>query len=479
MSGLLVVPPIQPMSKTLETPEASRRTRGLASLKWARVGRFNELRKVRSKPKSAAPERPFSRMYNFYVIEQGDKWAKTGTRFKPRDPSGYPQAESVDFSGDEATADAGKPRSSKSSPVLRAQSAGRASTEKRGRTLARAPEYKASHAPRSAKVTPHGVRPLSGGRNANIMGNRATPPPTQRRDGGKQAGSSEPEHSMGAYRMHGHQRAPKRPREDEETNMDLEFLGAGSFAWSSDEASARRFALAHPRHPKHMRGAHFSRAPYHHRKAWLPREEEQDYLYRMRPDVDGEVVGAVAHAVEMVYQHYQPPRCYYARSWTDLHHGIDPMDPMAPMHPIVMDAMDPMQHPEARLLAYHSLACSQRGYPDYSYDEYEREMFWSASVASSRRCVGTPVASKRRGAVAHDERRSEGCDREGCEEMSADDLLSCHSTPEGAQSIHEEFVGSPLELAERHELEWLDCSPPKSNLSVAHIPDLIDDSLEI
>ena len=80
------------------------------SLTGMRVGRFNELRKVRSKPKSAAPERPFSRMYNFYVIEQGDKWAKIGTRFKPRDPSGYPQPEIVDNSGDEAAADAGESR---------------------------------------------------------------------------------------------------------------------------------------------------------------------------------------------------------------------------------------------------------------------------------------------------------------------------------------------------------------------------------
>ena len=41
--------------------------------------RFNQLRKVRQKHKNGTVERPFSRMHNFYLLEQGDKWAKTGT----------------------------------------------------------------------------------------------------------------------------------------------------------------------------------------------------------------------------------------------------------------------------------------------------------------------------------------------------------------------------------------------------------------
>ncbi len=41
--------------------------------------RFNQLRKVRQKHKNGTVERPFSRMHNFYLLEYGDKWAKTGT----------------------------------------------------------------------------------------------------------------------------------------------------------------------------------------------------------------------------------------------------------------------------------------------------------------------------------------------------------------------------------------------------------------
>jgi hypothetical protein len=52
--------------------------------------RFNELRKVRNKSKPSGVERPFSRMYNFFVLESGDKWARTGTKFRPRNSKGYP-----------------------------------------------------------------------------------------------------------------------------------------------------------------------------------------------------------------------------------------------------------------------------------------------------------------------------------------------------------------------------------------------------
>jgi len=239
------------------------------------------------------------------------------------------------------------------------------------------------------------------------------------------------------------------------------------------------------RHSKYMHGAPFPRGPFHHRRAWLPREEEQDFLYRSRPDVHGEVAGAVAHAVEMVYSHFPPPRYGgNAHSWAGPRYGMDPMDPMAPLHPYSLDAMDPMQHPEARLLAYHSLTYSQLAYADYyDYDEYERDVFWSAPAAVSRpRNFVPPTMSSR---AAHDSRKDERSDDEGCQGMSHEDLLSCHPTPEGAQSIHEEFVGSPLELSEHRELEWLDCSPTKGNASnlpsplARHppsVPDLVEDS---
>jgi len=55
--------------------------------------RFNDLRKVRSKVKASGTERPFSRMYNFYILEHGDKWARTGTKFRPRCEAGQPTPE--------------------------------------------------------------------------------------------------------------------------------------------------------------------------------------------------------------------------------------------------------------------------------------------------------------------------------------------------------------------------------------------------
>ncbi|KAJ1479870.1 hypothetical protein T484DRAFT_1812747 [Baffinella frigidus] len=56
--------------------------------------RFNELRKMRHNVK-AAGERPFSRMNNFFVLERehGDKWACTGTKFRPRNVAGHPNSE--------------------------------------------------------------------------------------------------------------------------------------------------------------------------------------------------------------------------------------------------------------------------------------------------------------------------------------------------------------------------------------------------
>ena len=55
------------------------------------VDRFNELRKVRNRAKTSGMERPFSRMYNFYTLVLGDKWARTGTKFRPRNGKGFPK----------------------------------------------------------------------------------------------------------------------------------------------------------------------------------------------------------------------------------------------------------------------------------------------------------------------------------------------------------------------------------------------------
>ncbi|EKX54790.1 hypothetical protein GUITHDRAFT_99441 [Guillardia theta CCMP2712] len=53
--------------------------------------RFNQLREIRQKHKDGAVERPFSRMHNFYILERGEKWAKTGTTFRPKHPQYAPK----------------------------------------------------------------------------------------------------------------------------------------------------------------------------------------------------------------------------------------------------------------------------------------------------------------------------------------------------------------------------------------------------
>ena len=57
--------------------------------------RFNDLRRVRNKSERSGNERPFSRMHNFFALEVGDKWARTGTKFRPLGPRGFPPPELV------------------------------------------------------------------------------------------------------------------------------------------------------------------------------------------------------------------------------------------------------------------------------------------------------------------------------------------------------------------------------------------------
>ena len=52
--------------------------------------RFNELRRVRNKDKSGGSDRPFSRMHNFFALASGEKWARTGTKFRPLNAKGFP-----------------------------------------------------------------------------------------------------------------------------------------------------------------------------------------------------------------------------------------------------------------------------------------------------------------------------------------------------------------------------------------------------
>ena len=53
--------------------------------------RFNSLRLTRGKRKAEAIDRPFARMHVHFELLRGDKWAGTGSAFRPRVPLEEPK----------------------------------------------------------------------------------------------------------------------------------------------------------------------------------------------------------------------------------------------------------------------------------------------------------------------------------------------------------------------------------------------------
>jgi len=55
-----------------------------------------QMRQKKAKPSAQEHSRPFSRMHNFFILDRGDKWAKTGTSFRPKSskfaPPGFQNA---------------------------------------------------------------------------------------------------------------------------------------------------------------------------------------------------------------------------------------------------------------------------------------------------------------------------------------------------------------------------------------------------
>jgi hypothetical protein len=407
--------------------------------------RFNELRKVRNKPKAAGTERPFSRMYNFFVLEQGDKWAKTGTRFKPRNAAGYPRPESVKSS------ESKKERAIKSSPAMAPQWSAKSpqlsssksplaanfashaqGTPVLSSTSSRAPEAPKRHVS-TPKMTPQAIRPLAG-RNPHILGNRASPPPTPatapapameraRLD----AMLNEDEPTMTTSRMQQFLGKRRRPFEE----MEFE-LGAPR---PLDLPSARRLRTVEPRsHPAYMSdimsGYHsHSYSRYHHHAATSLGEDEQAYLYRLRPEVREEVMAPLLH--RMCDPHmYSPVMHSYMRE-------------TAAAAARRMDMMESMHHREAHMSSYRSSHAVLAH--DYHHEGYSRAAFGSAELPAETPIVNTVPVSSNESPEAID---------------PSDDFSSTWSTPEGVQSICEDFVGSPLDLAESECLSALLDSPP-------------------
>lgn len=60
------------------------------------------LRMTRIKKNQAAPDRPFAQMYRAYTMVQGEKWASTGTVFKPKRPEIAPNYKGPSPTGSDA-----------------------------------------------------------------------------------------------------------------------------------------------------------------------------------------------------------------------------------------------------------------------------------------------------------------------------------------------------------------------------------------
>lgn len=460
--------------------------------------RFNDLRKVRNKPKAAGTERPFSRMYNFYVLEQGDKWAKTGTRFKPRNASGFPRPEIVTKS-----AESKKERVSKS-PSVAPQKAPVATGVLRSQEammmkgpMARVHENtNKSHSQAASKMTPHAIRPMTG-RNPHILGNRASPPPPSVTSERARLDAMLNDRDDEMVRMH--RLAGKRPRDYEDDRMDL------GLPQPLDLPSARRLrTMEASSHAGYLGGpapgpyyAAHSHSHYHHESlqhrtaAASLSKDEQAYLYRMRPEVREEVM-------RPLYMGRRSP--LYPGTMHQYMHQEAAVRRMEMMHS--------MHHRESHMSStvtttYHAMHHHRMHEPHDDYVEHDEEEFqehhqhqqWPCerlchhhhpSVLPSRQMATmralneappTPVA------VAPKFQAETDADEENKTD-SADGFSSCWSTPDTVVAICEDFVGSPLDLGESECLATLLDSPAAANSTprkgcgalIFHDDDEIDDT---
>jgi len=407
--------------------------------------RFNELRKVRNKPKAAGTERPFSRMYNFYALEQGDKWAKTGTRFKPRTAAAYPRPGTVMKS-----VEIKKERAIKSSPAIAPQWSAKAPAPPAARVALstgtpfsmRAPEPK-RHTHATPKTTPHAIRPIGGGHNVHILGNRSSPPPD------KQGARYLHDNDMAMTTERLHQLQGKR-RCYEDMSMDI---GAPQ---PLDLPSARRLRTvepgAHEAAYMHSSVASYyshshSHSRYHHHSSTPVGQDEQSYLYRMRPEVREEVMTALMHP------HGLSGRPLSAHSLHYVNESVSMCSESASASARRIQILDAMQHRETHLPAYKEPLCyksvtsmhSPYGLqPPQQYEHHDQHhSTWSAPAHAPVEATHAAILE----APTMKAEPSEHGDDETFDDVD-DGFSSAWSTPDTIHSICQDFVGSPLDLGE-------------------------------
>lgn len=284
------------------------------------------------------------------------------------------------------------------------------------------------------------------------MGNRASPPPaTASMERARlDAMLNDDEPKMTSHAMQ--QMLGKRRRTYEEMDFDL---GAPQ---PLDLPSARRLRTVEPRsHPAYMSdsmtGYHsHSHAyhRYHHHAATALGEDEQAYLYRMRPEVREEVMAPLLHRMRDRAHLYPPVMHSYMRETAAAARR--------------MDMMESMHHREAHMPSYRS--CHPAHAHDYYQDSYAMDARGASDLPSETPTVNT-------GHLDGDE-----ADKSTDPVDPSDGFSSAWSTPDGVQSICEDFVGSPLDLGESECLEALLDSPPAAATPGKKSGSLVFDDIE-
>jgi len=377
-------------------------------------------------------------MYNFFQLEQGDKWAKTGTKFKPRAASGYPRPESV-------KASEAKKEARKSSASVVPQWSSKPASSSRGPdpavSSARVPDGPKRHVPNN-KMTPQTIRPING-RNTNIMGNRPSPPPPSERarldamlDEESSRSSEHTEHLLG-----------KRRREGGEAEVPQVL----------DLPSSRRLRTVEPVcNPAHQRWAGRDLYPqqracyaYHHHAAVALGEDERAYLNRMRPEVREEVMAPMLQAMKHRSQHRAMSQYAHdpstARRRMDITEVIQHRETYLPVYQSPMRMRQTLEHSHA-----HAGACEPRDdVQEHEHDAWEppETVRLVADVLPPHAVDEVREDMLGKDAVMDDDVASINTD-------PSDGFSSCWSTPDSVP-VCDEFVGSPLDLGEAAGLEAL------------------------
>ena len=369
--------------------------------------RFNELRKVRNKTKMTGPERPFSRMYNFYVLEQGDKWAKTGTRFKPRRADGYPDYVEPPLTSAVGKAD-GAGKTHKTTPKLAPQ-------------RPTGDGARASQA-LSNRTTPLAIKPVVS-HNANILGNRSTPPPAslpagdasllgKRRlpgDEGARRHKSRSLSSTYAPGMSASYHHVSRMSQEEQTYLNRLRPEVRDEVLRY-QAPAQR---SHHHYAADRHDAYANETPAAARSS-SPEGDYHDYLYRMPQQIRIEAVRSVTHAVDLLAHTRQGPPLYHPAMQACIHSAALAH---APVEALLM----------AAALKMKRTVVDRRGYP----------------AMHARRYCDVHPALVSDDELCEDEQCHQAANAHDDEELAG----SCHTTPEGMQAVCQTFAGSPLDLA--------------------------------